>query len=137
MDLEVVEELQDNDTSDCKLYNLRQEVLNIFELYLNRKPSIEEIQKYSAKGNEQDILVAIIQDFNIPSSDSDKKKSTLDTLRKDHCETKNNSVAAAELFKDEPIDKKTQVKMISFPYDDYLQLKEQLSKLQEKVVIMD
>lgn len=70
---------------DCHLYNIRQEVMNIFELYLKRKPSAEEIAKYEKLDNEQDILVAIVKDFNISSSEVEDKKGTLDGMRKDEC----------------------------------------------------
>lgn len=74
--------------TDCKTYNLRQEVINIFELFLDRKPVVEEIQKYSDLGNEQDIFLAIMNDFQLAASS--KKKDELDAMRVDACKTEHS-----------------------------------------------
>lgn len=55
-------------------YNYRMEVMKVFDLYLNRNPTTEEIDKYSALKNEQDILTKILTDFNISTVDVDKVK---------------------------------------------------------------
>lgn len=44
-------------------YNARMTTINVFDAYLKRNPSIDEINKYSAFKNEQDILAAVIKDF--------------------------------------------------------------------------
>lgn len=44
-------------------YDSRMQTINIFHLVTNRKPSAQEISKYSVLGNEQDILVAILKDL--------------------------------------------------------------------------
>ena len=48
-----------NDTS----YDARLETMKVFELVLNRKPTPDEIDKYSKYKNEQDILVHVLSDF--------------------------------------------------------------------------
>lgn len=48
-------------------YKYRLEVMKVFDLYLNRNPTPEEINKYAAIGNEQDILLEILKDFDIKS----------------------------------------------------------------------
>ena len=55
-------------------YKYRLEVMKVFDLYLNRNPSSEEIDKYSVLRNEQDILLTIMKDFNINASDIDQSK---------------------------------------------------------------
>jgi hypothetical protein len=68
---------------ECKTYNLRQEVINIFELFLDRKPTVEEIETYSKIGNEQDIFISIMKDFKLIASST--KKDELDSMRVDAC----------------------------------------------------
>ena len=63
-----VEEAPDAD------YKYRLEVMKVFDLYLNRNPTAEEIGKYAILRNEQDILLAILKDFNISASDIDASK---------------------------------------------------------------
>jgi hypothetical protein len=82
---------------DCKLYNMRQEVMNIFELYMGRKPIPEEIGKYSIHGNEQDILIAVIKDFNIATSDVENKRPRLDIMRQDACMVDAENVEDAQV----------------------------------------
>jgi hypothetical protein len=144
--------------SECNLYNLRQEVINIFELYMSRKPSIDEIQKYSVKGNEQDILLAIIKDFNIPASESEKNKPKLNDMRKDACkeiptkpvkvekaETKspvvstNTNKITEESKIDEPYtnnEASKSAKTVCIPYEKYQELKQKLLELQSDIQIM-
>lgn len=45
-------------------YESRMYVMKVFDLVMNRKPTAEEVSKYSALKNEQDILVAVMNDFN-------------------------------------------------------------------------
>lgn len=59
-------------------YNSRLDVIKVFDLVLNRKPSPEEIEKYSKFNNEQDILVHVLKDFKKESSskkDKEKEKN--------------------------------------------------------------
>lgn len=44
-------------------YNSRLTVMNVFDAYLKRNPTTDEINKYSKLKNEQDILTAVIKDF--------------------------------------------------------------------------
>jgi len=44
-------------------YQARMEVMKVFDLVLQRKPTPEEIAKYSQFENEQDILIHILKDF--------------------------------------------------------------------------
>lgn len=55
-------------------YKYRLEVMKVFDLYMNRNPTPDEIEKYARIGNEQDILLAILKDFNISASDVNKEK---------------------------------------------------------------
>lgn len=71
--------------SDCKTYNMRQEVINIFYTYMRRKPTADEIAKYSVAGNEQDVLTMIMQDFKIGSIDIEQKLGDLEAMRVDTC----------------------------------------------------
>jgi hypothetical protein len=57
-------------------YKYRMEVMKVFDLYLNRNPNTEELEKYSKIQNEQDILLAILQDFQINVNDIDASKLT-------------------------------------------------------------
>ena len=55
-------------------YQYRMEVMKVFDLYLNRNPTNDEIEKYSKLKNEQEILLAFLRDFNISASDLNKEK---------------------------------------------------------------
>lgn len=55
-------------------YKYRLEVMKVFDLYMNRNPTPEEINKYAGIQNEQDILLTILKDFNITASDVNKEK---------------------------------------------------------------
>jgi hypothetical protein len=70
---------------DCEMYNLRNEVINIFDIFLKRKATTEEIEKYSALGNLNDILLGITKDFVISSSEIESKRPSLEEMRKDAC----------------------------------------------------
>lgn len=55
-------------------YKFRLEVMKVFDLYMNRNPTPDEINKYAGIQNEQDILLTILKDFNITASDVNKEK---------------------------------------------------------------
>lgn len=55
-------------------YKYRLEVMKVFDLYMNRNPTPEEITKYASIKNEQDLLLTILKDFNITASDINKEK---------------------------------------------------------------
>lgn len=59
---------------DKQDYQHRMEVIKIFDLYMSRKPTPDEIDKYSKLGNEQEILLSFLKDFNISASDLNKEK---------------------------------------------------------------
>lgn len=63
-------------------YDSRMTVMKVFEMVLDRKPTPDEIEKYSSYKNEQDILLQILQDFNETSKTSSdvtiEKKETFD-----------------------------------------------------------
>jgi len=44
-------------------YAARIEVMKVFDLVLNKKPTPEEIKKYSEYKNEQDILLHVLKDY--------------------------------------------------------------------------
>lgn len=53
-------------TSDSD-YASRLEVIKVFDGYLNRNPTMDEIKKYSTFVNEHDILTNVMKDFKIPA----------------------------------------------------------------------
>lgn len=55
-------------TEDGADYDSRLQVMKIFDMVLSRKPTTEEIEKYSKIKNEQDMLVQILQDFKSTST---------------------------------------------------------------------
>ena len=101
-------------TSECNLYNMRQEVINIFDVYMGRKATPDEIDKYSALGNIQDILVNITSDFQLSSTTVQERKGKLEDMRKDACgepKMTNDVVSPASpqssvVSKDMPVDVK-------------------------------
>lgn len=46
-------------------YESRLHVIKVFDGYLHRNPTMEEIKKYSEFTNEQDILTNVMKDYNI------------------------------------------------------------------------
>lgn len=50
-------------TEEGSNYDARLQVMKIFDMVLSRKPTTEEIEKYSKIKNEQDMLVQILQDY--------------------------------------------------------------------------
>lgn len=46
-------------------YQARMTVMKIFDTVLHRKPQPDEIDKYSKVDNEQDMLIAVLADYNI------------------------------------------------------------------------
>ena len=52
-------------TEDLSDYQARMTVMKVFDTVLHRKPVPEEINKYAAITNEQDMLVAVLADFNV------------------------------------------------------------------------
>lgn len=66
-------------------YEARLHVMKIFDLVLNRKPTSEEIDKYSKFHNEQDILLQIIKDFK--SNDSIVQEESVQEEKKDELNT--------------------------------------------------
>jgi len=55
-------------------YRFRMETIKIFDLYLNRNPTPDEINKYASLRNEQEILLAFFKDFDVNATDLDKEK---------------------------------------------------------------
>lgn len=60
-------------------YSVRMTVMDVFDAYMHRNPTPEEIQKYSAFKNEQDILQEVMKDFPNPDAASTKVKKALAT----------------------------------------------------------
>lgn len=54
-------------TTEPGNYDSRMRVMNVFDGYLHRNPTVEEIDKYSKFGNEQDILVEVMKDNLVPN----------------------------------------------------------------------
>lgn len=55
-------------------YQYRMEVMKVFDMYMNRNPTTDELDKYASLKNEQDILTSILKDFNISVTDVDMSK---------------------------------------------------------------
>ena len=55
-------------TEDLSDYQARMTVMKVFDTVLHRKPVPDEINKYAAITNEQDMLVAVLADFNVITS---------------------------------------------------------------------
>jgi hypothetical protein len=66
-------------------YEARMTVMKIFDTVLHRKPTPDEIDKYAKVTNEQDMLVAVLTDFNIatPTPGGVTSESTNDVAKKE------------------------------------------------------
>jgi hypothetical protein len=124
-------------------YTYRMEVMKVFDLYLKRNPTSEEIDKYSALKNEHDILTKILTDFNISAVDVDKAKLV-------ESETKTVSDAKEPVAVTTPVDTPVvapsvstapesekfedgKKKMVCIPKESYEELKTLLLSLQAKI----
>lgn len=56
-------------------YNSRMDVIKVFDTVLHRKPTSEEIEKYSVIENEQDLLVKILSDFKVSDTQTQAEES--------------------------------------------------------------
>ena len=138
----------------CETYNLRQEVINIFDVYMGRKATPEEIDKYSAIKNIQDILTNITSDFQLSSTTVQERKGKLDELRKDACEPVQvvastpetpapAPAAVAAVTSEEPYEDVKGVassdqtdQKVCIPLKTYEELKSKLLELQKQVVVV-
>jgi hypothetical protein len=59
-------EVSEEDKSSSS-YESRMNVMKVFDTVLHRKPTNNEIEKYSKIHNEQDMLVEVLADFNVLS----------------------------------------------------------------------
>lgn len=136
-------------------YKYRLEVMKVFDLYLNRNPTTEEIDKYSAMKNEQDILTNILTDFNISTVDVDKTKlSKKEVVQEESIPIKELKKNAVDTFEDtaaneskivEDVEKeieasrkgseafKETTKMVCIPKESYDEIKTLLFTLQSKI----
>ena len=69
-------------------YEARMTVMKIFDTVLHRKPTPDEIDKYAKVTNEQDMLVAVLTDFNIATPTPlpggvTSESSTVDATKKE------------------------------------------------------
>jgi hypothetical protein len=64
--------VQSSDSSDSALtgYESRMTVMKVFDNLLHRKPEIAEIEKYADITNEQDMLVAVIADYDVSPAET-------------------------------------------------------------------
>lgn len=60
-------------TTEHDDYENRLQVMKVFDMIVKRKPTTEEVEKYSKIQNEQDLLVQILQDYTNSASDSPPK----------------------------------------------------------------
>lgn len=63
-------------------YESRLHVIKVFDGYLHRNPTMEEITKYSMHKNEQDILTSVMRDFK-PENYSDLETTSIDAPSED------------------------------------------------------
>lgn len=79
-------------------YEARMTVMKIFDTVLHRKPTPDEIDKYAKVTNEQDMLVAVLTDFNIatptPLPGGVTSESTSDAPKKDVVASSKKDVVA-------------------------------------------
>lgn len=62
-----LEHFTDSESNSDSSYESRMNVMKVFDTVLHRKPTNEEIEKYHTVQNEQDLLVAVLADFNVLS----------------------------------------------------------------------
>lgn len=72
---ETEEEIVIEDT-DSEEYKSRLNVMKVFDTILHRKPTTEELAKYSKISNEQDILVEVLKDYPIPPTPTESESET-------------------------------------------------------------
>jgi hypothetical protein len=60
-------------TTEQNDYESRLQVMKVFDMIVKRKPTTEEVEKYSKINNEQDLLVQILQDYTNSTSESAPK----------------------------------------------------------------
>lgn len=126
-------------------YTYRMEVMKVFDLYLKRNPTSEEIDKYSALKNEHDILTKILTDFNISAVDVDKAK-LVESETKTASDAKETVAVATPAKVDAPIVAPSvptvpesekfedgKKKMVCIPKESYEELKTLLLSLQAKI----
>ena len=82
------------------MYKARMNVMTVFDGYMKRKPTPEEIDKYSLYDNEQDILAALIKEDgkgirNIPITTQSSTQSNQSNL---HNQSKEDSIAQEEPY---------------------------------------
>lgn len=66
-------------TSDSE-YASRLEVIKVFDGYLHRNPSVDEIKKYSSFINEHDILTNVMKDYKLPELLTKEKPNESESL---------------------------------------------------------
>ena len=60
-----------------KTYKANLQVIKVFDVVLNRKPTNEELEKYGKMENEQDILLAVMNDYrNAPNTTTKTPEKT-------------------------------------------------------------
>jgi hypothetical protein len=126
----------------CEQYQLRQEVINIFELYMGRKATPEEIEKYSKMSNIQDILVAITTDFQLSSTEVQEKKPQLETMRKPCQESDTAKIVYDETIGDNDLQnandtQSTENARVSIPLHMYNDLKMRFEELDQHVKMIE
>ena len=98
-------------------YQARMYVMKVFDLVLNRKPTTEEITKFSAYKNEQDILLNVLKTYSIKST------NTLSEVDSETIEEETLYVSAEEKRVKRPISvpvqEEEQVQEDTINVDDY------------------
>ena len=121
-------------------YQYRMEVIKVFDLYMNRNPTPDEIQKYAQLKNEQEILLAFLKDFNIQASDINKdklivaKEDTAGAAATDSFVSEETPVAT-KVVEDGVIDVELfQQDNIMVPIKAYLELKKKVEEFDQILV---
>lgn len=116
-------------------YQYRMEVIKIFDLYMNRNPTPDEISKYAQLHNEQEILLAFLRDFNINASDIDSSKlkhyaeKEVDAIREKSNLGSKVWVEEEMTSKDHDDLESFDQDMVSIPKKDYMECKAKLDEL--------
>jgi hypothetical protein len=114
-------------------YKYRMEVMKVFDIYLGRNATPEEINKYAVQTNEHDILLSILKDFNINASAIDQSKivqyNGLDVpVVQEESETQPKFDALSKT-----LDHFNQEDNIQIPLSSYLEFKKKMNDLVSQV----
>jgi hypothetical protein len=68
---------QEEHFTELSDYQARMTVMKVFDTVLHRKPAPDEIDKYAKITNEQDMLVAVLADYNVTNASTSSNSATV------------------------------------------------------------